>query len=50
MNSGLTSHHEQGHTETGPWFKVSSQRLGKWEFNLAIPYSGDWWSNVHKVP
>ena len=30
VNSGLTSHQQQGHTETGPWFKISSkdQRSG----------------------
>ena len=25
MKSGLTSHHQRGHTETGPRFKVSSK-------------------------
>ena len=29
MNSGLTSHQQRGHTETGPWFKVSSERPEK---------------------
>ena len=24
MNSGLTFHQQQGHTETGPWFKILS--------------------------
>ena len=30
MNSGLTSHQQQGHMETGPRLKVSSERLEKW--------------------
>ena len=29
MNSGLTSHQQRGHTETGPRFKVSSERPEK---------------------
>ena len=29
VNSGLTSHQQQGHTETGPGFKVSSERPEK---------------------
>ena len=29
MKSGLTSHHQRGHTETGPRFKVSSERPEK---------------------
>ena len=28
MNSGLTSHLQRGHTETGPRFKVSSEKNG----------------------
>ena len=37
MNSGLTSYQQRGHTETGPRFKVSSERQEKREINLAIP-------------
>ena len=37
MNSGLTSHEQRGHTETGPRFKVSSERLEKRGIDLAIP-------------
>ena len=37
VNSGLTSHQQQGHTETGPRFKVSSERPEKREIDLAIP-------------
>ena len=37
MNSGLMSHQKQGHTETGPWFKVSSERPEKRELILGIP-------------
>ena len=33
---GLTSH-QQGHKETAPWFKVSSERPEKWGIDLAIP-------------
>ena len=29
MNSGLTSHQQRGHTETGPLFKVSPERPEK---------------------
>ena len=29
VNSGLTSHQQRGHTETGPRFKVSSERPEK---------------------
>ena len=29
MNSGLTSNQQRGHTETGPRFKVSSERREK---------------------
>ena len=36
-NSGLTSHQQQGHTETGPRFKVSSEWPEKWGIDLAIP-------------
>ena len=37
MNSGLTSHQQQGHTETGPRFKVSSERPEKRGIDLATP-------------
>ena len=37
MNSGLTSHQQRGHTETGPWFKVSSERPEKRGIDLATP-------------
>ena len=37
MNSGLTSHQQRGHTETGPRFKVSSERPEKWGIDLATP-------------
>ena len=37
MKLGLTSHHQQGHTETGPLFKVSSERTEKWGIDLVIP-------------
>ena len=37
MNSGLTSHQQRGHTETGPRFKVSSERPEKRGIDLAIP-------------
>ena len=38
MNSGLTSYqHQEGHTETGPGFKVSSKRPEKQGIDLAIP-------------
>ena len=33
----FTSHQQRGHTETGPWFKVSSERLKKPGIDLAIP-------------
>ena len=36
-NSGLTSHQQRSHTETGSWFKVSSERLEKQEIDFAIP-------------
>ena len=36
MNSGLTSHQQRGHTETGPRFKVSSERP-KRRIDHAIP-------------
>ena len=36
MNSGLTSHQQRGHTETGPRFKVSSERPEKRGIDLAI--------------
>ena len=34
---GLTSHQQRGHTETGPWLKVSSERLEKLGIDLATP-------------
>ena len=37
MNSGLTSHQQRGHTETGPRFKVSPERPEKRGINLAAP-------------
>ena len=37
MNSGLTSHQQRGHTETGPRFKVSSERPDERGIDLAIP-------------
>ena len=37
MNSGLTSHQQRGHTETGPRFKVSSERPEKRGVDLATP-------------
>ena len=37
MNSGLTSHQQQGHAEMGPLFKVSSERLEKQGIDFAIP-------------
>ena len=37
MNSGLTSHQQRGHTETGPRFKVSSERPEKRGIDLATP-------------
>ena len=37
VNSGLTSHQQRGHTETGPRFKVSSERPEKRGIDLAIP-------------
>ena len=37
MNSGLTSHQQQSHTETGPRFKVLSQKRVKQGIDLAIP-------------
>ena len=43
MNSGFKSHQEQGHTETRPWFKVSSERPEK---PGSILLSLDWWSSV----
>ena len=36
MNLGLMSY-QQGHTETGPWFKVSSDRPENRGIDLAIP-------------
>ena len=37
MKSGLMSHEQQGHTEMGPRFKVSSERPEKWGIDLEIP-------------
>ena len=37
MNSGLTSHQQRGNTETGPRFKVSSERPEKRGIDLATP-------------
>ena len=37
MNSGLTSHQQRGHMETGPQFKVSSERPEKRGIDLATP-------------
>ena len=37
VNSGLTSHQQRGHTETGARFKVSSERPKKRGIDLAIP-------------
>ena len=37
MNSGLTPHQQRGHTETGPRFKVSSERPEKRGIDLATP-------------
>ena len=37
MNPGLLSHQQQGHTETGPRFKVSSKRPEKRGIYRAIP-------------
>ena len=39
MNLDLKSHQQQGHTETGPRFKISSERPEKREIDLAIPGS-----------
>ena len=37
MNSDLTSHQRRGHTETGPRFKVSSERPEKRGIDHTIP-------------
>ena len=37
MNSDLTSRQQRGHMETGPWFKVSSERQDKRGIDFAIP-------------
>ena len=37
MDSDLTSRQQRGYTETGPRFKVSSERPEKREIDLAIP-------------
>ena len=37
MNLGLTFHQQRGHTETGPLFKVSSERTEKRGIDLVIP-------------
>ena len=39
--TSLTSHHQRGHTEAGPWFKVSSERPEKRQIDLAIDRHGD---------
>ena len=39
VNLGLTSHHQQGHTETEPWIKVLPQRLEKRGSKPATPVS-----------
>ena len=48
MNSGLTSHQQRGHTETGPRFKVSSERPEKRGIDLAKGFSqfvSDLWAH-----
>ena len=37
MNSDLTPHQQQGHTETGPRFKVSPETPEKRAIDLATP-------------
>lgn len=37
MNAGLTSYKQWGHRETGPWFKVSSERPEERRIELATP-------------
>ena len=37
MNSGLTTHQQRGHSETGPRFEDSSERPDKWGIDLVIP-------------
>ena len=37
MNPGLASHQQRGHRETGPRFKVSSERPKKREIDHTIP-------------
>ncbi|MEW8545348.1 MAG: hypothetical protein AB2693_17640 [Candidatus Thiodiazotropha sp.] len=37
MNSGLTSHQQRGHTETGLCFKVSSERPEERGIEVAMP-------------
>ena len=43
MNSSLTSHHHLGCIETRPQYKVSSERLRKWEYCSCDP-----WPRVYK--
>ena len=33
----MSEHQQRGHTEMGPWFKVSLERLEKPGIDLAIP-------------
>ena len=37
MKSGLASRQQRGHTETGPQFKLTSERLEKRGIEPAIP-------------
>ena len=37
VNSSITSHQQRGHTETGPGFKVSSERPEKRVIDLVMP-------------
>ena len=37
MKSGLTSHQQRDHTETGPRFEMSSERPEKRGIDLAVP-------------
>ena len=39
MNSGSTSHQQRSHTETGPPFKVTSERPEKLGIDLAVSVS-----------
>ena len=52
VNSGLTSHQQRDHMETGPLFKVSSKRPVKRGIELAIQANLrflDWWSSVLSI-